>query len=58
MNELVEKKSPAVLAAEIRALTVSMLSTIIEIGRRMCQAKDMSGWPRESRRGTGVGKSS
>lgn len=41
MNELVEKKSPAVLAAEIRALTASMLSTIIEIGRRMCQAKEM-----------------
>ena len=41
MNELVEKKSPAVLAAEIRALTASMLSTVIEIGRRMCQAKEM-----------------
>lgn len=41
MNELVEKKSPEVLAAEIRALTASMLSTIIEIGRRMCQAKEM-----------------
>lgn len=41
MNELVEKKSPEVLAAEIRALTASMLSTVIEIGRRMCQAKEM-----------------
>lgn len=41
MNELVEKKSPAVLAAEIRALTASMLSTIVEIGRRMCQAKEI-----------------
>lgn len=41
MNELVEKKSPAVLAAEIRALTAPMLSTMIEIGRRMCQAKEM-----------------
>lgn len=41
MSGLVEKKSPEVLAAEIRALTASMLSTIIEIGRRMCQAKEM-----------------
>lgn len=41
MNELVEKKSPEVLAAEIRALTASMLANIIEIGRRMCQAKEI-----------------
>lgn len=41
MSELVEKKSPEVLAAEIRALTASMLANIIEIGRRMCQAKEI-----------------
>lgn len=41
MSVLVEKKSPEVLAAEIRALTASMLANIIEIGRRMCQAKDI-----------------
>lgn len=41
MSELVEKKNPEVLAAEIRALTASMLANIIEIGRRMCQAKEI-----------------
>lgn len=41
MSGLVEKKSPEVLAAEIRALTASMLANIIEIGRRMCQAKEI-----------------
>ena len=41
MSDLVEKKSPEVLAAEIRALTASMLANIIEIGRRMCQAKEI-----------------
>ena len=41
MSGLVEKKSPEVLAAEIRALTASMLANIIELGRRMCQAKEI-----------------
>lgn len=49
MNEMIEKtateivaeRTPEVVAAEIRALTANMLTSIVEIGRRMCEAKEM-----------------
>lgn len=41
MNELQEARSLTVVAAEINALTANMLSGVIEIGRRMCEAKEM-----------------
>ena len=41
MNELQEVRTVDMVAAEIRALTSTMLSNIIEIGRRMCEAKEM-----------------
>lgn len=41
MNELITTRTPEVIAAEIRALTSTALSTIIEIGRRFAEAKAM-----------------
>ena len=44
MNEVVnvnEGRSLEVISAEIRAITASMLSNIMEIGRRMCEAKEL-----------------
>lgn len=43
MNEMtnIQTRTPELVAAEIRALTASMLNDVIEIGRRMCEAKDM-----------------
>lgn len=41
MNELKNVRTTEMVAAEIRALTASMLGNIIEIGRRMCEAKEM-----------------
>lgn len=34
-------RTPETIAAEIRALTASMLSNVLEIGRRMCEVKEM-----------------
>lgn len=34
-------RTPDTIAAEIRALTASMLSNVLEIGRRMCEVKEM-----------------
>ncbi len=39
MNELINTRTPEVIAAEIRTLTATMLSNVIEIGRRMAEAK-------------------
>ena len=39
MNELTTTRTPEVIAAEIRTLTATMLSNVIEIGRRMAEAK-------------------
>lgn len=41
MNNLEKARTPEVIAAEIRTFTASMLNNIIEIGRRMCEAKEM-----------------
>ena len=43
MNEMtnIQTRTPELVAAEIRALTASMLNDVIEIGRRMCEAKEM-----------------
>ena len=41
MNELQQMRSLEVVAAEINALTASMLGSVIEIGRRMCEAKEL-----------------
>lgn len=41
MNEIQTVRTVDMVAAEIRALTSTMLSNIIEIGRRMCEAKEM-----------------
>ena len=41
MSELKVVRTVDVVAAEIRALTASMLTNVIEIGRRMCEAKEM-----------------
>lgn len=41
MNELQSTRTVDIVAAEIRALTATMLSNVIEIGRRMCEAKEM-----------------
>ena len=35
-------RTPEIIAAEIRALTGSVLSGILEIGRRFVEAKEMS----------------
>ena len=40
-EELVEQRNLDVIVAEIRALTGSMLNAVIEIGRRMVEAKEM-----------------
>ena len=39
MNELINTRTPEVIAAEIRALTSTVLCNIIEIGRRFTEAK-------------------
>lgn len=39
MNEMTTTRTPEVIAAEIRALTSTVLSNIIEIGRRFVEAK-------------------
>ena len=41
MNELQEVRTLEIVAAEIRSYTWSMLTNIIEIGRRLCEAKEM-----------------
>lgn len=41
MTELQTARTVEVVAAEINALTASMLGNIVEIGRRMCEAKEM-----------------
>ena len=41
MTELQNVRTAEVVAAEIRALTASMLGNIIEIGHRMCEVKEM-----------------
>lgn len=41
MNEMTTTRTPEVIAAEIRALTSTVLSNIIEIGRRFVEAKAM-----------------
>lgn len=41
MSELQTNRTVQIIAAEINALTATMLSNIIEIGRRMCEAKEM-----------------
>ena len=42
MSELVQiGRTPEMVAAEIRAFTTSMLRNVIEIGRRMCEIKEM-----------------
>lgn len=41
MTEVKVSRTVDVVAAEIRALTASMLSNVIEIGRRMCEAKEL-----------------
>jgi len=41
MTDLTTTRTPEVIAAEIRALTSTALSTIIEIGRRFAEAKAM-----------------
>lgn len=41
MSELQSGRTVQIIAAEINALTATMLSNIIEIGRRMCEAKEM-----------------
>ncbi len=38
---MTKNRTPEIVAAEIRALTASMLGSIIEIGRRMCEVKEM-----------------
>lgn len=41
MTELQTVRTVEVVAAEINALTASMLGNIVEIGRRMCEVKEM-----------------
>ena len=41
MTELQNIRTAEMVAAEINALTASMLGNIIEIGRRMCEVKEM-----------------
>ena len=43
MNEqaITAKRTPEIIAGEIRTFTASMLNNIIEIGRRMCEAKEL-----------------
>ena len=36
-----EARTPEIVAAEIRTFTASMLNSIIEIGRRLCEAQEM-----------------
>ena len=36
-----ETRTPEIVAAEIRTFTASMLNSIIEIGRRLCEAQEM-----------------
>ncbi len=40
-NEVAIPRTADIVAAEIRALTASVLTNIIEIGRRMCEIKEM-----------------
>lgn len=43
MNEhvITARRTPEIIAGEIRTFTASMLNNIIEIGRRMCEAKEL-----------------
>lgn len=43
MNEITTTRTLEVIGAEIRTFTASMLNNIIEIGRRMCEAKELLG---------------
>ncbi|MBR0282712.1 MAG: DUF3102 domain-containing protein, partial [Oscillibacter sp.] len=53
-------RTPEIVAAEIRTFTASMLNNVIEIGRRMCEVKEMlpqgefDAWVKEN---TGYGRS-
>ena len=55
-----EARTPEIVAAEIRTFTASMLNNVIEIGRRMCEVKEMlpqgefDAWVKEN---TGYGRS-
>lgn len=61
-QELMKRNSrtPEIVAAEIRTFTASMLNSVIEIGRRMCEAREMiparefDAWVKEN---TGYGRS-
>ena len=54
------ERTPEIVAAEIRTFTASMLNNVIEIGRRMCEVKEMlpqgefDAWVKEN---TGYGRS-
>ena len=55
-----EARTPEIVAAEIRTFTASMLNNVIEIGRRLCEVKEMlpqgefDAWVKEN---TGYGRS-
>lgn len=61
-QEIVKKseRTPEIVAAEIRTFTASMLNNVIEIGRRLCEVKEMlpqgefDAWVKEN---TGYGRS-
>ena len=54
------ERTPEIVAAEIRTFTASMLNNVIEIGRRLCEVKEMlpqgefDAWVKEN---TGYGRS-
>ncbi len=41
MTEITTTRTAGTIAAEIRTFTASMLNNIIEIGRRLCEAKEL-----------------
>ena len=41
MNEVAITRTPEIIAGEIRTFTAAMLNNVIEIGRRMCEAKEL-----------------
>lgn len=45
MTEITNTRTLEVVAAEIRTFTASMLHNIIEIGRRLCEAKELVPYP-------------
>ena len=40
-NQLEQARTPEIIAQEIRGYTAMMLNSVIEIGRRMCEVKEM-----------------